>query len=720
MDFNNRRSCGKELFCYVHIGGHFEANGEGIVKYIGGSVRVTSIKEWITVDELCGIISQWIGNDGGGYEIKYKVKFDERGKGNDREPRARNDPDVSENLFGLSQYMNTFETTIGDEHEPVNVENGVECLTFEGGGSSQRSKCSGSESQGRLTGEMNCTKWAGVFVGVGQYVPHAVAFREAVYRFSIAEKFAARYIRNSKEKMNVRCKVEGCPWKICANAVGKNSHLLRVTTFCNKHIHSAQDNLIVTYGGSAALTSSVIVEEIRDHAEKRPTEIRKMLEREYGVRLTYCQAYRAKEKAMEEIHGKPEQSYMLIPWLCERLKETDDKTVAEWASIGNRFERVFIAYGACVEGFLNGARPILYVDGTHLSGPYKGTLLSASAYDADNEMLPFAIAVVKGENLDDWTWFFHKIKQIVGSMQLTIVSGRHNSIIGAVQAIFRGERHAYCYRHVKENFSSEYMKLNRGRRRTSENSKEDALKVLDKVAYARLADEFDHALDDLRTMSHELYEWVINQGDVDRWALSKFPYRRWDNITTNLAESFNAWMVRERKHNVAQMIHEHREKVARKMHASYAAMTKWSNCVGPKIEAKVLEHVYFGRYMHCENYGGGRICVHTSRGDQRVDLGLHKCSCGTWQMLGIPCSHACAAIKTIGGNVYDYVEECYKRSSQEKIYARSMVPVVTIDMPHLNDYTFENLTAQPLLLPPDVSRCAHIFFVTSMFGTKGH
>ncbi|XP_028782694.1 uncharacterized protein LOC114738798 [Neltuma alba] len=286
-----------------------------------------------------------------------------------------------------------------------------------------------------------------------------------------------------------------------------------------RHIHSTQDNLIVTYGGSAALTSSVIVEEIRDHAEKQPTEIRKMLEREYGVRLTYYQ-------------------------------ETDDKTVVEWASIGNRFECVFIAYGACVEGFLNSARPILYVDGTHLSGPYKGTLLLASAYDADNEMLPFAIAVVKGENLDNWTWFFHKIKQIVGSMQL-IVSDRHNSIIGVVQAIFGGERYAYCYRHVKENFSSEYMKLNKGRRRISENSKEDALKVLDKVAYARLADEFDHALDDLRTMSHELYEWVMNQGDVDRWTLSKFPYRRWDNITTNLAESCNAWMVRERKHNAA-------------------------------------------------------------------------------------------------------------------------------------------------------------------------
>ncbi|XP_028795069.1 uncharacterized protein LOC114750641 [Neltuma alba] len=328
-------------------------------------------------------------------------------------------------------------------------------------------------------GEMNCMKWAGVFIGVGQYVSHVVAFREAVYMFSIVEKFVVRYVRNSKEKMNVRCKVEGCSWKICANAVGKNNHLLRVTTFCNEHIHSAQDNMIVTYDGNTVLKSSVIVEEIRDYAEKQPTEIRKMLEREYGVRFTYCQAYRAKEK------------------------ETDDKKVAEWAYNGNRFERVFIVYGACVEGFLNGARPTLYVDGIHLSGPYKGMLLLASAYDTYNEMLPFAIAMVKGENLEDWTWFFHKIKQIVGSMQLTIVLDRHNSIIRALQAIFEGEKHAYCYRHVKENFSSEYMKLNKGRRRTSENSKEDAL---DKVAYARLADESDHALYELITMSRELYD----------------------------------------------------------------------------------------------------------------------------------------------------------------------------------------------------------------------
>ncbi|XP_028788261.1 uncharacterized protein LOC114744241 [Neltuma alba] len=509
-------------------------------------------------------------------------------KGNQKEGGAVNDGEMGENLFGLSAEMTEGVVNLGDNYEPLIVD-----------------------------------------YGVGQYIPHAQAFREAVYRFSIAQKFATTYVRNSREKMNVRCKVEGCPWKICANAVGRDTLLLRMTTFVNEHIHSAQDNLDVTYTGNATLTSSIILEEIRNHTEKRPTEIRKTLERKYGVRLTYAQAYRAKEKAMEHIHGKPEESYMFIPWICQRWKETDDKTVAEWAAVGNTFEPVFIVYGSCIEGFLSGARAILYIDGTHLSGPYKGTLLSASGYDADNDLLPFAIAVVKSENLDDWTWFLFKIKEIVGSVQVTIVA---------------------------ENYVS------------------------------------------------ELHDWVINQGDVNRWAMSKFSFKRWDNITTNIAESSNSWMVKERKHNVAQMIHEHREKVARKMHASYMFMSKWRNCVGPKTEAKVLENVYFSRYMSYDNYGGGRLCVHTSRGDQRVDLGLHQCSCLGWQMSGIPCCHACAAIKTVGGNVYEYVEDYYKISAQEKIYGRSMVPVVTIDMPNPNDYMFENLAEQTLFLPPNTSR----------------
>ncbi|XP_054781992.1 uncharacterized protein LOC129289227 [Prosopis cineraria] len=273
--------------------------------------------------------------------------------------------------------------------------------------------------------------------------------------------------------------------------------LLRVTTFKNEHSHSAQKDLEVSYSIRCTLTLSIIDDVVRSNVEKRPNEIKADIYRDYGISLTYRQALRAKERALVEINELPNQSYMLVPWLCNRLMEIDADTVAKWVAFeNNRFKHLFIAYGCSIKGFLLGARPILYVDGCFLSSPYQGTLLAASTYDADNELFPLAFAIV------------------------TIVSDRNNAIIGVVRAIFGGDGHAFCYRHVKENFSSEFNKVYRGMGR---NNKEEAL-LLDYIAYARHEHEFHIAMGNLRMFFPQLARWVENQGDVDRWALSLFPF----------------------------------------------------------------------------------------------------------------------------------------------------------------------------------------------------
>ena len=48
-----------------------------------------------------------------------------------------------------------------------------------------------------------------------------------------------------------------------------------------------------------------------------------------------------------------------------------------------------------------GCRPVLAIDSCHLSGPYKGALLSAIAYDADDGMFPLALGVVGSEVLGE-------------------------------------------------------------------------------------------------------------------------------------------------------------------------------------------------------------------------------------------------------------------------------------------------------------------------------
>ena len=64
----------KSLICFFHVGGDFVANGEGQVKYNGGSVRLKSLKEGMKLEELRVMIGEWFGIDG---DIKYSLSFDE-------------------------------------------------------------------------------------------------------------------------------------------------------------------------------------------------------------------------------------------------------------------------------------------------------------------------------------------------------------------------------------------------------------------------------------------------------------------------------------------------------------------------------------------------------------------------------------------------------------------------------------------------------------------
>ena len=91
-----------------------------------------------------------------------------------------------------------------------------------------------------------------------------------------------------------------------------------------------------------------------------------------------------------------------------------------------------------------GCRPVLAIDSYHLSGPYKGALLSAIAYDANDGMFPLALGVVGSENYEDWYWFLEKLKGVLDSKEVIILD-QHQEILCSVSKLFGTENHAYCY-----------------------------------------------------------------------------------------------------------------------------------------------------------------------------------------------------------------------------------------------------------------------------------
>ena len=87
------------------------------------------------------------------------------------------------------------------------------------------------------------------------------------------------------------------------------------------------------------------------------------------------------------------------------------------------------------------------------------------------------------------------MKGVLQDKEVVIISNRHQTILCSVSQLFGVENHAYCYHHVKENFSSYMTKYNmKGKK-----CKVDALLLLDSVVYARLDDDYVIAMKKLKT-----------------------------------------------------------------------------------------------------------------------------------------------------------------------------------------------------------------------------
>ena len=200
---------------------------------------------------------------------------------------------------------------------------------------------------------------------------------------------------------------------------------------------------------------------IRSNLDYLPHQICKDFHRQYEMQLNYCQAWNLKEKAKEWIHGVPQCSYKLLPWLCTRLIEKNPRTIARYkCSDDGHFMQLFVAFLVSIHEFKMGCRPIILIDSSHMSGPYKGTLFSTSSYDVDDGMFPLAYGLFNSKNYKDWLWFLEKLKMVIGEREVIIISDRHQWIICSVLEVFDSENHAHCYRHIKENFSSFLTKRN--------------------------------------------------------------------------------------------------------------------------------------------------------------------------------------------------------------------------------------------------------------------
>lgn len=129
---------------------------------------------------------------------------------------------------------------------------------------------------------------------------------------------------------------------------------------------------------------------LKKNPTKGATDCKDKLEDDFGIRLKYSKAWSGMKVALDQIHGKYEESFQLLFNWAAQIKQVSPGSLVEieLEKIEDkyRFSRMFVALRPCVDGFLAGCRPFIGVDASALHGKYRGQLASATGVELGFEI----------------------------------------------------------------------------------------------------------------------------------------------------------------------------------------------------------------------------------------------------------------------------------------------------------------------------------------------
>lgn len=520
-------------------------------------------------------------------------------------------------------------------------------------------------------------QWQNNITGVGQRFNSVHEFRESLRKYAIAHQFAFKYKKNDSHRVTVKCKEEGCQWRIHA------SRLSTTPLICIKKMnptHTCEGSALATgYQATRSWVASIIKEKLKIFPNYKPKDIVTDIKEEYGVQLNYFQAWRGKEIAKEQLQGSYKEAYSHLPFLCEKIMETNPGSLATFATKeDSSFHHLFVSFHACLYGFQQGCRPLLFLDSIFLKSKYQGSLLAATAADGNDGFFPVAFAIVDMESDENWHWFLQQLKTALPTCRgLTFVADREKGLRESIADIFRDEgvHHGFCLRYLTEQLVRDM------KGQFSHEVKRILVEDFYTAAHAPTHEGFQRCVEGIKNISVAAYNWIM-QSEPDHWANAFFEGARYNHMTSNFGELFYSWASDAHELPITQMIDAIRSKVMELIYSRQTESNGWLRRLTPSMEEKLEKeglkvHTITGQVIIL---AGNRFEV---RGDtsETVDVDNWECSCKVWQLTGLPCSHAIAVIGCIHRDVYDYCSRYFTTESYRMTYSDSLHPITGLDGP---------------------------------------
>lgn len=511
-----------------------------------------------------------------------------------------------------------------------------------------------------------------IITGVGQEFDNVKDLRAKLFQYAMRKGFAYKFVKSELTRVTVKCIVENCPWRLHASKSSYKQKII-IKILNNEHTCGCGGGGDVQPKATKKWLVDIIKDKLRDSPLYKTKEILKDVSEEYGINLKYYQVWRGKTDAQKELLNLHEEAYNQLPIFCEKILESNPGSVVTLATSADLKFRIFVSFHASLRGFEYGCRPLIFLDRIPLKENTHLKLLAAASVDGDDGIFPVAFAAVEAETPESWIWFLEQLKFAVGtSRTITFISDRENGLEVAVPKVFEDSFHSFCLLHLVEDFKAE---LNRGP--WSQGVKDAMVEELERAAQTYHAEEFYARVECVKNISEEAAAWIL-ASKPEHWSGALFKGSRYDHCSSDAVESFSTWIPVDREMSVVLMIDAMRCKITEAIDARRQSAAKWEDALTPSMEQR----------LHKEKARAGKLGVLRSsenvfevRGSSInvINTGTWECTCGRWQVSGLPCVHAIAVINHLGRSIYDYCSQYFRVESYRAAYSESVYPIPDVE-----------------------------------------
>ncbi|WVZ50610.1 hypothetical protein U9M48_001849 [Paspalum notatum var. saurae] len=253
---------------------------------------------------------------------------------------------------------------------------------------------------------------------------------------------------------------EGCRWRLHASIM-KDNTTIKVKK--NPHRHTCTSTRRSKNVKNA--TKFWICEQVKDwlieDSRVEAKELQWRIKDKHKVQLPYSRVFAGMRLAQTELFGSWDSSFDNLFRFKKEVERScpGSSVVIDHHTVNGkiRFNRLFFAMKPCIDGFLNGCRPYLAIDSTFLTGRFRGQLACAVAVDGHNWMYPVAVGVIDSETNENWSWFMHRLRDVIGTPEgLAICTDAGAAVMEGVKEVFPTAEHRECMLHLVMNFKKRY------------------------------------------------------------------------------------------------------------------------------------------------------------------------------------------------------------------------------------------------------------------------